>query len=86
MYSGLLYCWRLRRLRVLIVAVGSCPNARDSDGETVGWNGLEGLAGDGTLPRVLADSRKEPLAGFRGVIAWYPCCGPAANYRKRLAE
>lgn len=62
--------------------MGSCPDARDSDGETVGWAALEGLAGDGTLPRVLADSPKEPFPGVRGVIAWYPYGGFAANYRK----
>jgi dienelactone hydrolase len=46
-----------------------------------GWAVLETLAYNGALPRGLADSPPEPLAGVRGVIAWYPYCGVATHFR-----
>lgn len=46
-----------------------------------GWTVLESLAYNGALPRGLVDSPDNPLAGVRGVIAWYPYCGIATHFR-----
>jgi len=46
-----------------------------------GWTVMENLAYNKELPRGLADSPTDPLAGVRGVIAWYPYCGIATHFR-----
>ena len=44
------------------------------------WTALEALHyGDG-LPPGLTDGPEEPLAGLRGVVAWYPYCGLASTF------
>jgi dienelactone hydrolase len=45
-----------------------------------GWTILEALANGDELPPGLIDSPGDHLRGLRGLIAWYPYCGFAAEY------
>ncbi|MFT5711486.1 MAG: dienelactone hydrolase [Halioglobus sp.] len=48
------------------------------------WTILEALALGDNLPRGLKDSPGHHLDGVRGLIAWYPYCGMAAQYSSGL--
>ncbi len=47
-----------------------------------GWTSLEALRYGESLPPGLGDSPGSHLAGVRGVVAWYPYCGIASEFRK----
>jgi dienelactone hydrolase len=78
-----------QRAADVLVALEYARNHAAIDGDRLfivgyshgGWAVLESVAADGALPRGLADGPADPLAGLRGVIAWYPYCGIATRFR-----